>query len=314
MKYQAPFGSPDVDASYVDKNVPGAVAGSRVPAKAVEQPQRELHNLILKSGFVPSDADVTQILQAVRGQSLNYLQAAGTANALTVAPDPQLFAYAVGLPLRIKIGAAANTAAATLNVSGLGNKPIKRFDGSDLVAGDLAANEIVSVIYDGVNFRLASFARSEVKKSSGDAFKQASTMVLARHVPLVPNLANNILTVVPTTSLTDDGQGDWQVVGSQIRCVKAGRFLFVASLGANIPSGPNVAAFTLGVYRNGGEFIASSTRLSTDIVNTTYGGGAVVTDVIVGDYFEFRAYIGAAAPGATVINHYGSLGILRLAS
>lgn len=65
MEYQAPFGSTDPDAPYVDRNTPGAVAGSKVPAAAIEDPQRELDYLIAQAGITPSEADLTQVWQAI---------------------------------------------------------------------------------------------------------------------------------------------------------------------------------------------------------------------------------------------------------
>lgn len=54
MKYNPPVGSTDPNASYVDKNVPGAVRGSAVPAPAIEFPQREIVDVIAKAGLTPS--------------------------------------------------------------------------------------------------------------------------------------------------------------------------------------------------------------------------------------------------------------------
>jgi hypothetical protein len=50
-----------------------------------------------------------------------------------------------------------NTGAATLNVNGLGAKTIKKFGtANDLATGDILANQIVTVIYDGTNFQMTS--------------------------------------------------------------------------------------------------------------------------------------------------------------
>nr|WP_295465181.1 DUF2793 domain-containing protein [Mesorhizobium sp.] len=46
MEYKAPYGSVDPDAPYVDKDVPGAIAGSKVPRQAIEHPQKEIANTI----------------------------------------------------------------------------------------------------------------------------------------------------------------------------------------------------------------------------------------------------------------------------
>lgn len=65
MKYQAPFGAVDPDASYVDDNEALEIDGSIPPAKAIEDPQRELNHLISFTELVPSDGDLTQVRQAI---------------------------------------------------------------------------------------------------------------------------------------------------------------------------------------------------------------------------------------------------------
>ncbi|KAA3510092.1 hypothetical protein [Agrobacterium rosae] len=66
MKYNAPFGSTDPNAPYVDRNTPGAIAGSRVPAAALEHTQREIMAVIVGAGLDPSSTDLTQLLQAIQ--------------------------------------------------------------------------------------------------------------------------------------------------------------------------------------------------------------------------------------------------------
>lgn len=66
MKYNQPYGSTDPNAPYVDRNTPGAVAGSRVPAAAIEHPQREIMAVIAAAGIAPDPADLTQLLQAIQ--------------------------------------------------------------------------------------------------------------------------------------------------------------------------------------------------------------------------------------------------------
>lgn len=66
MKYNAPFGSTDPNAPYVDRNTPGAIAGSRVPAAALEHTQREIMAVIVGAGLVPSGTDLTQLFQAIQ--------------------------------------------------------------------------------------------------------------------------------------------------------------------------------------------------------------------------------------------------------
>lgn len=65
MEYNPPYGASDPNASYVDRNTAGATSGSRVPAAAVEFPQREIMAVIAAAGLAPDNADLTQLLQSI---------------------------------------------------------------------------------------------------------------------------------------------------------------------------------------------------------------------------------------------------------
>ncbi|MDH4319863.1 MAG: hypothetical protein OEV73_00040 [Desulfobulbaceae bacterium] len=64
MEYTPPIGG-DPGDPYIDKNPSQGIAGSKVPAQAIEDPQRELDNLITKRGLTPSADDNTQVWQAL---------------------------------------------------------------------------------------------------------------------------------------------------------------------------------------------------------------------------------------------------------
>lgn len=64
-------------------------------------------------------------------------------------------AYVAGQTFKFKAG-TANTGACTLNVNALGAKTIKKDVTTDLATGDILANQIVVVTYDGTNFQLSS--------------------------------------------------------------------------------------------------------------------------------------------------------------
>lgn len=153
MKYIEPYGSLDPDAPYVDRDTPSAVVGSKIPAKFPNFVLRELVDVIAKSGITPDD--VLQLAEAIRSQKLNYFQAGGTANALTITPNPAVTDYAnlVGVPFRIK-PSALNTGAVTINVSGLGNKAVHNPDGTAIAAGRLFG--VFEVVYTGVDFIVTS--------------------------------------------------------------------------------------------------------------------------------------------------------------
>lgn len=78
----------------------------------------------------------------------------GTANAQTLSLTPAPTAYVDGLTIRFRAGNSV-TGAATLDVNGLGAITIKKNSTlADLVAGDLDANIVAEVIYQGGVFRL----------------------------------------------------------------------------------------------------------------------------------------------------------------
>ncbi|WP_107341019.1 hypothetical protein [Agrobacterium pusense] len=164
MKYHPPFGSVDPDAHYVDKNVPGAIRGSAVPAAAIEIPQREIVDFILKSGLVPSD-ETLQLAQGVQTGKVNFAAAAGPANALTATMSPAPAELTLGMRLTLLIS-TANTGAATLNVNGFGAIPITLIDGGALGAGDLPAGVPISLVYTGSAWALVGVSLSQLQKAS----------------------------------------------------------------------------------------------------------------------------------------------------
>lgn len=92
---------------------------------------------------------------AIRDGSANYAADAGASDtyAITLAPAPT--AYVTGMPVSFKAN-TANTGAATLNVNSIGAITIKKQYNQDLATGDIVANQIVDVIYDGTNFQMQS--------------------------------------------------------------------------------------------------------------------------------------------------------------
>jgi hypothetical protein len=153
MKYQAPFGSVDPDAPYVDRNVPGAVVGSKVPAPAIEDPQRELVNLILAAGLTPDEDDLHQLGKAIQSGALNYAAAGGTANALTATLSQAPGALHAGMEVSLNVATGNTATAVTLNVNGLGAVTVYRPFENALAAGDIGVG-INKFRYDGTNWRL----------------------------------------------------------------------------------------------------------------------------------------------------------------
>lgn len=80
-----------------------------------------------------------------------YGVASGT-NTYTVTIDntPSL---SIGLRVAVKF-TNSNTGASTLNINGLGAKPIVKAGGTALSSGNLKANGVYTLVYDGTNFQL----------------------------------------------------------------------------------------------------------------------------------------------------------------
>jgi hypothetical protein len=116
---------------------------------------RELVHVITDSMMTPSEADLEQVAKGVRSQRMNYAQDTGSANTLSVAFDPPIDSYTIGLPIRVKV-AITNTGPSTIN-AGAGRVSIKRPTGAEVGAGDLPASGLIDLVYDGTNFQMINF-------------------------------------------------------------------------------------------------------------------------------------------------------------
>lgn len=85
MKYVQPVGAAE-NAPYVGRSLAsGGSAGSRVPAAAIEAPQREIVNAVSAAGLDPASGDLTQLGQAARllaRQAVDRMSIAGIAAAV----------------------------------------------------------------------------------------------------------------------------------------------------------------------------------------------------------------------------------------
>jgi hypothetical protein len=157
MKYVPPFGreAEGDDAHYVNGNPSAGIQGSIPDAKSWEHPLREIVGVIETSKIVPSESDLLQLAKSVRSQRSNFADDTGSVNTLSVAYDPPLTAYTLGLPLHVRVH-QTNTGASSID-AGAGRVNIVRSDGNSVSSGDLPAGGIVDMIYDGTSFQLVNF-------------------------------------------------------------------------------------------------------------------------------------------------------------
>lgn len=160
------------------RNAPGGVVGTELAAPWLNNVQEELLKVITEAGLAPSEADATQLWQAIRamfpwatfeqagagasgkiaGPDLvadlvqhNYWTWAfleGTANALVATTEPA-FEWVDSATLVYLRILENNTGPATINVNGLGVRPIVRPNGEPLAENDLVSGRIVALAWDG---------------------------------------------------------------------------------------------------------------------------------------------------------------------
>lgn len=95
-------------------------------------------------------------VSAIQSASYLYCNDAGVTDGYVCSLSPALRGYAAGTTVLFKPN-TANTGAATLNINGLGAKPIKQADGvTDPLNSELTAGQRYWLSYDGAVFRIVA--------------------------------------------------------------------------------------------------------------------------------------------------------------
>jgi len=94
------------------------------------------------------------VQSGIQNRGDSYALDTGAEDVYLAEVSPAPVAYTTGMEILVKI-VNVNTGASTINLNSLGVKNIKRLDGSALLAGDLPADGVVKLVYDGTNFQIA---------------------------------------------------------------------------------------------------------------------------------------------------------------
>lgn len=97
---------------------------------------------------------IEKIALDVQSGKWSYGTTAGSANALTLSVSPAPQAYVAGLIVRARISTTNTADGPTLNLNGLGAKPIRYSNGRGVFAGELASGRDAVFYYDGAAFIL----------------------------------------------------------------------------------------------------------------------------------------------------------------
>jgi hypothetical protein len=109
-------------------------------------------------GDLIEDTHVEQFIEPIQNLESGkpwYGDDTGSANAFAVDLDPAPSAYTEGLMVHF-LATNNVTGATTLNVNSLGTKALLKEGGDALASGDIVADQMVSAIYDGADFRVLS--------------------------------------------------------------------------------------------------------------------------------------------------------------
>lgn len=149
---------------------------------------KKLGNLDLVSGDIKADQIVaveydgtnfqmltpSAITPVTQTGSTTYAADAGSNDTYVITLAPAPLAYTTGMVVNFKAN-TVNTGACTLNVNSLGAKTIKKSYNTDLANGDIKANQLVSLIYDGTNFQMLSPVANVIAFATGNTTRDMTT-------------------------------------------------------------------------------------------------------------------------------------------
>ena len=160
-------GLPSWDTEATTANASTTVAGI-----VEEATQSEVEGRTATGGTGARLAITTSNITTVKTYDYQADSVGTDSYAITCTPAPT--AYTTGMRFTFKAG-TENTGACSLNVNSLGAKTIKKQYNLDLSTGDILANQIVEVVYDGTNFQLVSAQQPRPFFKSGNTTRDLST-------------------------------------------------------------------------------------------------------------------------------------------
>lgn len=152
-------------------------------------------------------AGQTALASDIINSTALYAADAGSSDTYAISLATAPASYVTGAVFRFKAN-TANTGAATLNVNSLGAKTIKKNYNQDLTTGDIVANQIIEVIYDGTNFQLLSHPSNAFTLfAKGTATKDTSgtspDTTIAHGLGVIPKVVRMRMVYSPSGGISD---------------------------------------------------------------------------------------------------------------
>ena len=205
------------------------------------------------------DADKTTTVDA-------YAADAGSTDTYVITLSPAPSAYTAGMTVKFKAN-TINTGAATLNVNSLGAKAITKNGTTVLEDGDILANQVVTLIYDGTQFQLqtpqattpANNYAVGIDSRAGDA--ASGTQTIAHGLGRVPIIVR--ITVTKETTGSSASFGTFDGTNNAV----------VAHIGGDAGYGGAASSSTYGVFISDSDaYVANNSQravISVDATNIT---------------------------------------------
>ena len=302
-----------VNGKFVNEDVVAGLPGSLIPAIWGNSVTDELLNVVKSAGLEPSEADATQLLQAMKKLSQagedKHATDIGAANLYMANYVPAVTVLKDGLALRFTAG-NANSGASTFAPNGLMPKPLVSLAASALRPAEIVGGSVCSVVYSAALDSWVLVYASGGNAASGRLLGIKTFTASGNYVPSV-GMKNVWVTIVGggggSSGIGATNSTQVSLTGGGASGSYAQAWLSSAAIGQSqiITVGAGGAA---GAVSAGGG--SGGTSSLGSLVSATGGGGSPWSSPLT--LPGFGLYVGGfpsqASTGGNIINSAGAAG------